>query len=99
MDRLENVATPPTATTVVVPDSVPPPGLAPIATLMSAVDLVSVLPKASCTATWTAGEMLAPAVALLGWTMNASRETEPAMMVSAWLAEARSGADAITIAL
>src|SRR5512132_2033936 len=72
MDRLENVATPLTADTVVVPDSVPPPGLVPIATVMLAVELVTVFPDASCTVTCTAGEMLAPAVALLGWTVNAS---------------------------
>src|SRR5437868_6436439 len=51
MDRLENVATPLTADTVVVPDSVPPPGLVPIATVMLAVEPVTVLPNASCTVT------------------------------------------------
>ena len=33
MDRLLKVATPPTAATVVVPLSVPPPGLVPMATV------------------------------------------------------------------
>jgi hypothetical protein len=33
MDKLENVATPLTAATVVVPESVPPAGLVPIATV------------------------------------------------------------------
>src|SRR5438876_1112833 len=45
MDRLENVATPLTAATVVVPESVPPPGLVPIAAVMLAVELVTVLPN------------------------------------------------------
>src|SRR5437868_3615539 len=72
MDRVEKVATPPTAATVVVPESVPPPGLVPMATVMLAEELVTVLPNASCTATCTAGEMAAPAVALVGCTMNAT---------------------------
>ena len=55
-----------------MPDSVPPPGLAPIATVMLAVELVTVFPNASCTATWTAGLMLAPAAVLRGWTVNAT---------------------------
>jgi len=62
MDRLENVATPLLAVTVVVPESVPPPGLVPIATVMLAVELGTVLPKASCTATCTGGLIATPAV-------------------------------------
>jgi len=54
MERLEKVATPPDAATVVVPDSVPPPGLVPIATVMLAVEPVTVFPNASCTVTCTA---------------------------------------------
>src|SRR3954464_3262343 len=72
MERLENVATPLTADTVVVPDSVPPPGLVPIATVMLAVELVTVLLNASCTVTCTAGAMETPAVALVGWVVTAS---------------------------
>src|SRR5437868_2069480 len=49
MDRLENVATPDDADTVVVPDSAPPPGLVPIATVMLAAEPVTVLLNASCT--------------------------------------------------
>src|SRR5512140_3462810 len=73
MERLENVATPATAATVVVPDSVPPPGLVPMATVMIALELGTVLPNASCTSTRTAGLIAAPAVALLGQAVNASR--------------------------
>src|SRR5439155_1305915 len=74
MERLENVATPLTAATVAVPDSVPPPGLVPMATVMLAVELVTVLLKASCTVTCTAGAMETPAVAFVGWTVKASLE-------------------------
>src|SRR3954471_7297719 len=72
MDRLENVATPFTADTVAVPESVPPPGLLPMATVTLAVELVTVLLNASCTATCTAGAIDAPALALAGCTTNAT---------------------------
>src|SRR5512140_3677664 len=94
MDRLENAATPLTADTVVVPDSVPPPGLVPIATVMLALELVTVLPNASCTATCTAGERLAPAVALLGWTVKASFEAAAGLMLKPAEVAPVSGADA-----
>src|SRR5512144_1912107 len=83
MDRLENVATPLTAATVVVPDSVPPPGLVPIATVMLAVELATVFPNASCTVTWTAGLMALPAVALVGCTVKASRDAAAGLMLNA----------------
>src|SRR3954454_15974837 len=82
MERLENVATPATAATVVVPDSVPPPGLAPMATVMLAVELVTVLLKASCTATCTAGAIDTPAVALPGCTLKASLEAAAGLMLT-----------------
>src|SRR5437763_8861686 len=83
MERLENVATPATAATAVVPDSVPPPGLVPMATVMLAVELVTVLLKASCTVTCTDGEIDTPAVALLGWTVKASLAAAAGLMVNA----------------
>src|SRR5688572_25196600 len=83
MHSLEHAATPLTADTVVVPDSVPPPGLVPIATVMLAVELVTVLPNASCTATCTAGEMATPAVASVGWTMKASRFAAAGLILNA----------------
>src|SRR5512147_482807 len=79
MDRLENVATPLTADTVLVPDSVPPPGLVPIATVTLAVELVAVLSKASRTVTCTDGAIGTPAVALDGWKVKAS------FAAAAWL--------------
>src|SRR6185295_13556023 len=82
MERLENVATPLTAATVAVPDSVPPPGLVPIATVMLAVELVTVFPNASCTVTCTAGLMALPAVALVGCTEKASRLADAGLMLN-----------------
>src|SRR5439155_26017008 len=55
MDRLENVATPPDAAALAVPESVPPPGLLPMATLTVAEDEVTRFPNASTTRTVTAG--------------------------------------------
>src|SRR5436305_1948593 len=94
MDRLENVASPLTAATVIVPESVPPPGLVPIATVMLAVELGTVLPNASCTATCTAGASAAPAVALVGCTVKASREAAAGVMLNADEVAEVSGADA-----
>src|SRR5512132_4378816 len=94
MERLENVATPVTADIVVVPESVPPPGLVPMATVMLAVELVTVFPNASCTATCTAGEIAAPAVALVGCTVKASLEAAAGLMVNADEVAPVSGAEA-----
>src|SRR6266545_550524 len=73
MLRFEKVAIPFTAATVFVPDRIPPLGFAPKAILIESVKLVTVLPESSCAATRTAGEIGLPAVAPLGWTVNASR--------------------------
>src|SRR5512146_335463 len=84
MDRLENVATPADADTMVVPVSVPPPGLVPIATVMLAAEPVTVLLNASCTVTCTAGERLVPAIALSGGcTVKASLDAAAGLMLNA----------------
>src|SRR6185436_14950407 len=83
MERLENVATPATAATVAVPDSVPPPGLKPMATVMLAPELVTVFPNVSCTATSTAGLSDVPAVVLVGCTVKASLEAAAGAMLKA----------------
>src|SRR3954467_15306022 len=93
MERLEKVATPLDAASVVVPESVPPPGLAPMATVMLAVELVTVFPNASCTATCTGGLIAAPAVALVGWTMSATLEAAAGLMLNAAEVAPVSGAD------
>src|SRR5438034_5035810 len=94
MERLEKVATPPTAVTVVVPDSAPPPGLVPMATVTLAVEPVTVLPNASCTATCTDGATATPAVALVGWTVKATLEAAAGLMLKALEVAEVSGADA-----
>src|SRR3954469_19254391 len=82
MDRVAKLATPLTADTVVVPDSVPPPGLVPMATVMLAEELVTVLLKASCTVTCTAGAIATPAVALVGCTVKASLVAAAGVMLN-----------------
>ena len=74
IDRPGKLATPFTGFTVVVPDSVPPPGFAPIATVTALVALVTVLPEASWTA--TAGAIASPAIALPGCTVKRSLAAE-----------------------
>src|SRR5437763_16279538 len=87
------VATPLTAATVVVPDSVPPPGLVPMATVTLAEEPVTVLLKASCTVTCTAGAMETPAVAFVGWTVKASLEAAAGLMVNAAAVGSDGGRD------
>src|SRR5213593_3728223 len=55
MLNVENVATPFTAFTLVVPDSVPPLGFVPIATVITPVYPVAVFPDASRAVTRTTG--------------------------------------------
>ena len=83
--RLLKVATPLTAATVVVPLSVPLPGLVPIATVTDALLLVTVLPKVSRTVTRTAGVMLTPATVLLGDVVKASAAAAPGEILNAAL--------------
>src|SRR2546426_5215874 len=71
MERVAKLATPALAVAVVVPERMPPAGLVPMATVMLALDVVTVLPKASCTDTWTVGATAVPAVALEGWAGKA----------------------------
>src|SRR5438034_7379237 len=80
-----NVATPATAATVFVPVSVPLLGLVPIATVTLPVKPVAVLPLASWAVTCTAGVIAAPAVVVLGCTLNTNWVAVPAMMLNAVL--------------
>src|SRR5438046_10143318 len=77
-----NVATPPAAATAAVPESVPPPGFAPMASVTVAVNAVAVFPCASSAVTWTAGVIGAPAVALVGCTENTRCVAAPAAMLN-----------------
>src|SRR5207245_9777652 len=72
MLRPANVATPFTAATVTVPESVPPLGLVPSATVKFAVNVGSVFPSPSCATTCTAGVIGAPAPVLVGGIVDAS---------------------------
>src|SRR5437867_8979 len=66
----------------VVPESVPPPGLLPMATVTVGRPLgndVTLFPKASWTVTLTAGAMMVPAVVLVGCTVKASCAAGPAV--------------------
>ena len=56
----------------VVPLSVPPLGLVPMASVTLSVALVTVLPNASRTVTCTAGLIATPPLVLLGCTVKAS---------------------------
>src|SRR2546422_6340342 len=72
MLRFAKVATPFTALTVAVPESVAPARFESIATVRAFVAVVTVAPVAVWMATCTAGAIAAPAVALLRWTVIAS---------------------------
>src|SRR6266850_7603121 len=85
MLRPGNVATPPTAATLAVPDSVPPPAFVPIATVTLAVKAVTVLPRASRAVTCTAGVIGLPAVVLVGWTEKTSSVAAPDVTLKAAL--------------
>src|SRR5256885_16196381 len=81
----EKLATPATAATVLVPDKVPVPGFVPIATVTFPVNPVAVLPFPSWAVIWTAGVIAAPAVVVLGCTLNTNCAAEPAVMLNAAL--------------
>src|SRR2546426_12229087 len=85
MLRFVNAATPFTAATVVVPESVPLPGFAAMAIVTLPLNPVAVFPWASCATTWTAGAMAAPAVAFLGCIVNSSAVAVPGVVVNAAL--------------
>src|SRR5690348_13008054 len=91
--RPGNVATPLTAATVAVPDSVPPPGLLPSATVTFPVKLVTVLPRLSCVVTCTDGVIAAPATTLDGCTVKTSLLAAAALMLNAALVGALSPVD------
>ena len=80
MFNVLNVATPPTAATVVVPLKVPVAGFVPIAKTTFAVEPVTVLPFASWIVTTTL-LIVAPLTVLLGWVVNATFAAAPAVML------------------
>src|SRR3954464_9413089 len=97
MERLEKVATPATATWLVVPERVPPPGLVPMAIVTVAVELVW-FPNASRMLTCTAGVMAAPAAAFDGCAVKASCEAGPGETLKGLeVAPARPGEAAVSV--
>src|SRR5438445_5092844 len=61
----ENVAMPPAAATLDVPERAPPPGFVPLATVTGAVDAVAVFAFASCRVTGAAGGVGDPAAGVV----------------------------------
>src|SRR5256885_466282 len=81
----EKVATPLTAAWVSVPASDPLLGFVPIATVTFPVNPVAVFPLASWAVTSTAGVIAAPAVVVLGCTLNTNCVAVPAVILNAAL--------------
>src|SRR5262245_13039061 len=95
MLKLGKTATPPTAETVIVPESVPPAGLVPIVTVTLPAKLGTRLPCESQADTSTCGAIVTPAVAELGCTVNARRAALPTVIANgALVAPLRPVADA-----
>jgi hypothetical protein len=92
MLKPDSTAMPALATTVVVPLSLAPGVPVPlsIATVTDAPDPVTVFPKASCTATRTAGVSALPACAVLGCPVKTSRAAALGVMLNAVLVAAVS---------
>src|SRR5881392_4422 len=85
IDSPANVATPPDAACVAVPDKAPPDGLVPMASVTFPVNPVAVLLLASSAVTCTAGVIAAPADVVLGCTEKTSWVAVPAVMLNAVL--------------
>src|SRR5438034_2208981 len=85
IDSPANVATPPVAAWVAVPDKTPPDGLVPMASVTLPVNPVAVLPFASRAVTSTAGVILPPATVLVGCTVNTRVAALPAVTLNAVL--------------
>src|SRR5207244_10072974 len=75
--RVEKLATPFTAATVVVPPSVLPPGLLPNATVTFPVNPGTGFPAGSRAVTWTAGLIAAPATVVRGCPGTGGRVAVP----------------------
>src|SRR2546429_9054164 len=73
IDSPANVATPPDAAWVAVPDKAPPDGLVPMASVTLPVNPVAVLPFASRAVTSIAGVVLPPAAVGAGVDVGSRR--------------------------
>src|SRR2546427_210566 len=98
MLRFENVATPFTAATLVVPERVPPPGLVPIATVTVPVKAVVECSGAPRELAWSAGEMVAAVVVFDGCPVKASPLAAAGVMLKlALVAPVRPLAAAVSV--
>ena len=77
-----------------VPDSVPPPGFVPIATVTDDESVVTVFPKASCTVTTGWVPNAAPAVEVFGDVEKANFAAAPGVMLNGLLVAAVSAPSA-----
>jgi hypothetical protein len=85
MLRSLKLATPETAFFVVVPLRVPPLGFVAIATVIAAVDVVTVLPRLSWTVIVGCPPRALPAVALVGCVVKTTLLAAAAVMLNALL--------------
>ena len=98
IDSPVNVFTPFTALPVAVPLNVPLLGFVPIATVIDAVLLATVLPPASCTVTTGCVPNAVPPVVLLGLVVKASFAAAPTVMLNvALVAPVRPVAEAVRV--
>src|SRR5688572_26756579 len=100
MDKVENVATPLDAFTVLVPLKVPEEGLFAMATVMLAEDPVTRLSFASSTETLTpVGPLRVVAeTASVGWALKTTFEAAPGTMLNAALVAAvKALAEAVSV--
>jgi hypothetical protein len=82
IERLLNVAMPPTAATEPPPVSVPPPGFVPMASDTFLTSVVIRFPLASSIRTVTAGVIVAPATVFVGSWPKANLAAAPTLMVT-----------------
>ena len=98
MVRSEKLATPETAFLVVVPLSTPPLGLLPSATVIDAVDDVTVLPKLSWTVTVGGPGIVVPVLAFPGCVLKATLLAAAAVILNVVLvAPVSPVADAVNV--
>ena len=84
---------------VVVPLSVAPPGLFPIAMVIEAVEVVIVFPEPSCTVTVGGPEIALPVFTFPGWVVNTRTLAAPGLTVNAELSADVSTSPLVRVAV
>ena len=95
-ERSENAATPLMLTMGVVPDSVPDPGLVPMARAIGADEVVTTMPAASSTLTTTEGTTDSPSAVLEGCVVNTNFVATFDMSKLAFVALVKPELDAVS---